>query len=71
MTTACKCDRCKTLFEHAPGTVSVEYHITTKVDKEGSPTQEGWSSDLCPKCSGEFLVAIKHEEQEKRDAPSG
>ena len=58
--TACKCDLCDELFQFKRGTVRVEYHVTIKVDKDGSPTQQGYETDLCPSCSATFLKQIGH-----------
>ena len=62
MTTACKCDKCGVLFEFTPGDVRVEYHVTTKVDTDGAPTQQGYELDLCHECSKAFLTHVEHRD---------
>lgn len=56
--TAYKCDRCGTLSEFKKGDVLVEYSIAIKIDKEGSPTRQGYEIDLCGQCSREFKAFI-------------
>lgn len=62
MSTACKCDRCGSLFEWANGLVNVSYSVTTSVDPEGDPTMDGYDSDLCGDCSKKFLDFIRNQE---------
>jgi hypothetical protein len=56
--TSFKCDRCGAFQTFCKGDVRVEYHITTKVDKEGAPTQQGYELELCRDCSREFIAFI-------------
>lgn len=58
MSAASKCDRCLSLYEHAVGNVSVEYHQTTEVKKDGSQVLRTWNVDLCGKCSELFIDFI-------------
>lgn len=65
MSAAAKCDKCGELYEHTASAlgadVHLEYSITTAVDEEGAPTQQGYDMELCPKCSASFLQHIGHE----------
>lgn len=59
MSIAVRCGRCGGLYEHRRGAVSVEYYVTTKVDKDGAPTQMSSEAELCQSCSKMFKAFIK------------
>ena len=60
MTAARQCDICGTLFRPAPGAVSLEVHVATRVDRGGTVYSQGWDGvDCCPDCSAKVLAVIK------------
>lgn len=69
MAAASECDKCGELFKPAVGCVKIEtYDIVSKVADDGAEF-DGWTCDLCPKCSVEFLVFVRHEEAVSSPGP--
>lgn len=70
MSSAKKCDRCKALYEQAPGTVDIEYDVCELKDPP-SPDDgdnelqfQGWEVNLCRPCSDLFLAFVDHQPEE-------
>lgn len=62
MSRAFQCDRCEAIvgLKQMVGCVSIDFNVTTGINKTGDPEGEGYSDiELCRSCTAKFKELMK------------